>query len=1117
MHGPHQPNSGTALLIGPAFAGRVVATSADSSRLAAALVRLPGAGDGAQGRQPSLLAVASVYLPPQHQTEAHQRAIAAATIADLLVLRERWHDARHWAILGDLNDDDSARDGANAAAGVDVAELAAIAAAAAVAATPATETRLRQRLADTVAAALRQRGDTLHLLRVTFNATDGFRDAFPDVQASPGHTRQPYLRRPRGDAAAAADDFGAARQQRPSRLDYGLFGARGRETAAWSRGQVGATRLQTPATMSDHLPLAFVFDARALFPHWPSLHQWRAAQDERYDGAWAIEPPLHAAPGWLDTTSAEHTAAEAAVRASFEAAEGAADLLRTACATTQDALRDEAEPEAARAVANRLYSLLQRGASEAHAAASGRRHRPVVNAGRHHTRKPTTPAAAALERQEAQLQDEARRLLHRLHELGTHVLDADRADDGLVLRLARAESKATADALDDVYQRAARAGFARFQEDMRAWHNGETQHGLRRFFATLRTGGGRRTAWPRDVEPTVMAANLHLPPQDARHGKAQLVTGVQATRAAVRDHFRHIYRPTEEEADEELLDEVYARRRVPEAREPTTTGTAPFTAAEVVEVLREATAKTGGWSKSTGPDGVATGLWLVIADMPAPTGTGAHMTVADWLATLFNLCRAAGVVPDAWKRATLCLIPKAGQTDTVSVAPDLRKLRSISLLSTAYKCFERLLMRRAGNRLKAALEAEQGVVTGAVRGGVSTIVAALLDTVDTTLEATRRAGPPKRSARRDLTDDELLEMEAESDAPEALGVLSVDFMKAFDRVPHTALPRALRRIGAPAWLVRLVADAHTGLEATVRLPGVGKAQATDTFAVGAGVRQGSVWGPLLFAIVLDPLVAAAREASCEHDGYLAANRLPGVLAYADDVSLLATSARSMQAMVEQLRRFSDATGMAVNESKCSLAIFADTAARRARSLGLQTADNDHAVVGHMRVPVATEFRYLGYRLSTNRKTDKQAQEVRLEVQRRLAQMARFGLRHEQWLTAYNMWVRPYIAFHGRVWALAETSDLGEHLDKAVRKVARRALGMPRGATNAALHSDLGMGVIPPSDTLRRAALAQLVTTLNEPSAFGRLARDRWGEVSDRLGMASAQGALAVPRLAATQG
>ncbi|MEM6994311.1 MAG: reverse transcriptase domain-containing protein [Myxococcota bacterium] len=834
---------------------------------------------------------------------------------------------------------------------------------------------------------------------------------------------------------------------------------------------------------------------------------------------------------WLQAEAPEAQAATAEVGDALSR-----DIIGTWAERAAAIAHDGGEPglarEEARALANTLNARLEQAARRAHAAATGRRYRDADDATvdgaahngpprRRKPKHPMTQAAAALEREEAQLHEQARRLTRRLHELGGHIMDADRANDGLVLRLARAETRTVSDELDEVCRRAARAGFDRFREDLRAYHDGEMAGGLRAFFRTLRATGGSATSWSSDVEPTVVAYNTHLPADDARAGAAELHTGVQATRDAVLKHFQHIYRPAEADVDAQLLAELYddqpgPPRAASTAAEVRAHTHAAFTGAEVKEALKGAVARTGGWSKSTGPDGISTGLWLFIADMPAPGGAGDHDTAADVMATLFNLCRAAGVVPDSWKRATLSLIPKSNH-DAGSTAADLRTLRSVSLLSTAYKCFERLLMTRAGALLKAALAPEQGVVTGMVRGGVSTTAATLMDIVDTTLDATRAAGPTNRAARRAMDDEELRETEAEAQGPEALAALSIDFAKAFDRVPHEALPLALRRLHAPEWLVLLVADAHDGLEATVRLPGVGQAQATDTFKVAAGVRQGSVWGPLLFAAVLDPLVSALREASSRRDRFLAANRLPGVLVYADDVTLLATTERAMRSMTRRLKRFSRATGMAVNEQKCALAVFAEQESRRNRALGVRRTADGRARVGHLRVPAVTEFRYLGYQFATDRSTERQCETVRVEVQRRLAQMARFGLRHTQWLTAYTMWVQSYIAFHGRVWALAETTDLGEQLDKAVRRVARRAMGMPCGSTNAALHSDLGMGVTPPSDTLRLATLAQLTTTLNEPSEFGRLARDRWARVSERLGMPGEYDALAVPHLASTHG
>ena len=77
----------------------------------------------------------------------------------------------------------------------------------------------------------------------------------------------------------------------------------------------------------------------------------------------------------------------------------------------------------------------------------------------------------------------------------------------------------------------------------------------------------------------------------------------------------------------------------------------------------------------------------------------------------------------------------------------------------------------------------------------------------------------------------------------------VNLEKAFDRVPRKILWWALRKVGVPEWIVRVIQVMYQNARSQVRVNNL----FSDVFNVQVGVHQGSVLSPLLFIIVLEAL------------------------------------------------------------------------------------------------------------------------------------------------------------------------------------------------------------------------------------------------------------------------
>ena len=78
---------------------------------------------------------------------------------------------------------------------------------------------------------------------------------------------------------------------------------------------------------------------------------------------------------------------------------------------------------------------------------------------------------------------------------------------------------------------------------------------------------------------------------------------------------------------------------------------------------------------------------------------------------------------------------------------------------------------------------------------------------------------------------------------------SLNLEKAFDRVPRKVLRLALRVVGVPEWLVKVVQAMYVGARSRTHV----KSSFSEVFEVKVAVHQGSTLSPLLFIIVVEAL------------------------------------------------------------------------------------------------------------------------------------------------------------------------------------------------------------------------------------------------------------------------
>lgn len=276
----------------------------------------------------------------------------------------------------------------------------------------------------------------------------------------------------------------------------------------------------------------------------------------------------------------------------------------------------------------------------------------------------------------------------------------------------------------------------------------------------------------------------------------------------------------------------------------------PITAADVKRRLTRTKKST-----APGPDGIK-----------RDTLRGVHRN--GLVAEMFNLILASGVLPTPWRRNRTTLIPKEGKDSTKVI--NYRPLTISSLLS-------RLFWGIMDERLRSVVRIDPRQKGFVAEAGCFANVQ-ILHELTCHMKQTRGG----------------------------VGI-QLDVSKAFDTVPHDAMPGALRRKGIPEPIVDLICSSYRNIVTTIAHPNGG-----IDIELQRGVKQGDPLSPLLFNLVIEPILEKLELMP----GY----PLPGdsnisCLAFADDLFLFASDPQRAQALLDCTVDELGALGMTIAASK----------------------------------------------------------------------------------------------------------------------------------------------------------------------------------------------------------
>ena len=178
-------------------------------------------------------------------------------------------------------------------------------------------------------------------------------------------------------------------------------------------------------------------------------------------------------------------------------------------------------------------------------------------------------------------------------------------------------------------------------------------------------------------------------------------------------------------------------------------------------------------------------------------------------------------------------------------------------------------------------------------------------------------------------------------------VFSFDARKAFDTAPYGALHLILRHLSVPPDVIDLLLFLHT----CARLRIVTAHGLTQPVYMLRGVRQGNPESPLLYALLLEPLLRAQGHRLRPPGG--AEHGL--IQAYIDDLLVVAHTLQHFVEGVEAVATYLGMMGMELNPRKCAMATTEGVP-------GLQLRLCPHLENPWHWVPAADSVPYLGLQL-----------------------------------------------------------------------------------------------------------------------------------------------------------
>jgi Reverse transcriptase (RNA-dependent DNA polymerase) len=210
-------------------------------------------------------------------------------------------------------------------------------------------------------------------------------------------------------------------------------------------------------------------------------------------------------------------------------------------------------------------------------------------------------------------------------------------------------------------------------------------------------------------------------------------------------------------------------------------------------------------------------------------------------------------------------------------------------------------------------------------------------------------------------------------------VCFVDFSKAFDKVNYWKLFNKLLDDNIDGNIVGLLAMWYSNQQACVQW----KNTISDPIRIGNGTRQGGLLSPYFFTRYIRELICSVAQSGvgCNLGGVFY-----NLLAYADDIVLLAPSWQALQSLINLLNSCASDINMLCNVAKTVCMVF-----KPKRSNMIVASNFPHFNLNGVALQFVSEFKYLGHIINNELSDDNDIKrEIRLLFMRTNILIRRFN-------------------------------------------------------------------------------------------------------------------------------
>jgi hypothetical protein len=269
-----------------------------------------------------------------------------------------------------------------------------------------------------------------------------------------------------------------------------------------------------------------------------------------------------------------------------------------------------------------------------------------------------------------------------------------------------------------------------------------------------------------------------------------------------------------------------------------------------------------------------------------------------------------------------------------------------------------------------------------------------------------------------------------------LHLVYIDCKKAFDSITHDAIFQALEYYGVGPHFVQLIHRLYEGGHSDVFING----EAGTPFPISQGVHQGDTLSPPLFIITINPML---NWVATRPSGYHFTNNLcTPIIAYCNNLMLLANCASNMTVIFSQLLQFSKWTGLEFNPTKST---YTSTQASVCASLQVPVVNGSPSHMDIVYLPNSKSYKYMGVWVNLHLQWSDHTVYMRKKViaHLNLERNRRLTMDNQIYLT--NMVLNAHVAYGMCV--IPYAYDWLENVQTMVLQTLKGSMGIPSNADN----------------------------------------------------------------------